>query len=80
MPGHDKPTRGKTIHDTLIIKRINCQYFAIPLRRGSGQTTVRTDEKTTGRLTGRTAERLVVLPDKRTDERADDQPDDWLNG
>lgn len=57
------------MHDTLIIKRINYRYFDIPLRRGSGETTVRIDKETTGQLTGRTAERLTVLPDKRTDSR-----------
>lgn len=57
------------MHDTLIIKRINYRYFDIPLRRGSGETTVRIDKETTGQPTGRTAERLTVLPDKRTDNR-----------
>lgn len=57
------------MHDTLIIKRINYQYFDIPLRRGSGETTVRIDKETTGQPNGRTAERLTVLPDKRTDNR-----------
>ncbi|EGG51359.1 hypothetical protein HMPREF9442_02922 [Paraprevotella xylaniphila YIT 11841] len=71
MPGCDKPTGGKTMHDTLIIKRINYRYFDIPLRRGSGETTARIDKETTGQPNGRTAERLTVLPDKRTD--------DWLN-
>ena len=69
MPGCDKPTGGKTMHDTLIIKRINYRYFDIPLRRGSGETTVRIDKETTGQPTGRTAEWLIVLPDKRTDNR-----------
>ena len=49
------------MHDTLIIKRINYRYFDIPLRRGSGETTVRIDKETAGRL--------IVLPDKRTDNR-----------
>ncbi|WP_154676729.1 hypothetical protein [Bacteroides uniformis] len=52
MPGHDKPTRGKTIRDTLIIKRINCQYFAIPLRRGSGQTAKQPDDWVNGWMSG----------------------------
>ena len=69
MPGCDKPTGGKTMHDTLIIKRINYRYFDIPLRRGSGETTVRIDKETTGQPTGRTAERLTGLLDKRTDNR-----------
>lgn len=57
------------MHDTLIIKRKNYRYFDIPLRRGSGETTVRIDKETTGQPNGRTAERLTVLPDKRTDNR-----------
>lgn len=57
------------MHDTLIIKRINYRYFDIPLRCGSGETTVRIDKETTGQPTGRTAGRLTVLPDKRTDNR-----------
>lgn len=69
MPGCDKPTGVKTMHDTLIIKRINYRYFDIPLRHGSGETTVRIDKETTGQPTGRTAGRLTVLPDKRTDNR-----------
>ena len=52
MPGCDKPTGGKTMHDTLIIKWINYRYFDIPLRRGSGETTVRIDKETTGQPNG----------------------------
>ena len=69
MPGCDKPTGGKTMHDTLIIKRINYRYFDIPLRRGSGETTVRIGQGNS-RIADRTDSRMAdVLPDKRTDNR-----------